>query len=282
MKLRTNLAAIAAACAALALPSAASAENATVLGFQVTSVSGGTATGILHCTTTTLAGQQASFPIGPYADASVLVPGAMVGIRVERSTIVGTSATPPCDSQLGTQPASDDGRQAQDLPEGTDDSPTGDAPTADAPADPGAVKPAGRHGRGNDGGANDGPGGGHKLPNFLRGFQNRVWKFGGSANGFDNGQLSMTLEKVFNLPRRFRSQDDDMIDQDSIVLVSDKTRIRTSDGHKATTADLDNADDVRVEGKLVPPKKWVTDEDGTPVTTIRARRVIIVSSATQG
>ena len=117
MKLRTNLAAIAAVCAALALPSAASAENATVLGFQVTSVSGGTATGILHCTTTTLAGQQASFPIGPYADASVLVPGAMVGIRVERSTIVGTSATPPCDSQLGTQPAPDDGRQAQDLPE---------------------------------------------------------------------------------------------------------------------------------------------------------------------
>jgi len=278
MKLRTNLAAIAAACAALALPSAASAETATVYGFQVTSVSGGTATGILHCTTTTLAGQQASFPIGPYADASVLVPGAMVGIRVERSTIVGTSATPPCDAQLGTPPPSDDGRQAQDLPDGTDDTPTGDAPAGDAPAaDPGAVKPGGRQGRGNDG-ANDGPGGGRKVPGFMPGFANRIWRFGGSANGFDNGQLSMTLEKVFNLPKRFRSQDDNMIDQDAIVLVSSKTRIRNKDGSKATTADLDNADNVRVEGKLVPPKKWVTDEDGTPVTTIRARRIIIVSS----
>ena len=266
MKLRIHLAAVAATCVLLALPAVASAEGGSlVLGFQVTSVDAGKATGIMHCVDAGHAGQQATFQIGPNADASVLTPGAMVGVRIEDGQIAETRATPPCDAQLGERPTS--GREGAALPEGTDD----------PAAEPGAGKPNGKRG---DGQANDGPGD-HHGP-FMPGFQNRIWRFGGSANGFDNGQLSMTLEKILNLPKRFRSQDDDLIDQDAIVLVGPKTRIRTKDGDKATTADPDGADYVRVEGKLVPPKKWVTDEDGTPVTTIRARRVIIVSSATQG
>ena len=29
-------------------------------------------------------------------------------------------------------------------------------------------------------------------------------------------------------------------------------------------------------GKLLAPRKWVDDEDGTPTTTIRAKRIVIV------
>jgi hypothetical protein len=38
---------------------------------------------------------------------------------------------------------------------------------------------------------------------------------------------------------------------------------------------LDDADSVSVVGKFAPHAKWIKDEDGTPVTTIRAKRVTI-------
>jgi hypothetical protein len=273
---RITIAAVVAACAALALPAAASAESALVLGFQVTSVDAGQATGIMHCVDPTHAGQQATFPIGPYANASLLVPGAVIGIRVERNTIVGTNAQPPCELHLDTPPA---GAPAPGWPDPSQ-LPAGEQPSFPPPGaqgDPGAVKgPGGNPGDGNkDGLPHNGPGNGRGQ--FMPGFANRVWKFNGSADGFDDGKLSITLEKILNLPKRFASQDDDLVDEDAIVLVGKKTKIRDADGHRATAADLDDADEVRVDGKLLPPKKWETDEDGQPVTTIRAKRVVIVS-----
>jgi len=48
----------------------------------------------------------------------------------------------------------------------------------------------------------------------------------------DGGKLSMTLAKVLNVPKRFATQDDDLLDEDAIVLVGattkffDKSRVR--------------------------------------------------------
>jgi len=258
MKLRMHLATLAAVCAAAALPATAMAEDGApasaggyVVGFQVVSVdaTAGTATGTLHCVSGELAGRQVTLPLAPGLDTSALTAGAMVGVRVDGGKIAATQAA-PCDAQLATpQPPAET-------------EPAGDAP---APGH-GGKGPGDGHGRGK----------GNGNGQFLPGFQNRVWRFVGEANGFANGQLSITLGQILNLPKRFASQDDSLVDQDATVLVGDRTRIRDKDGTPAPTSDLDSANDVRVEGKLLPPRKWVTDQDGQPVPTIRAKRIVIL------
>jgi hypothetical protein len=56
------------------------------------------------------------------------------------------------------------------------------------------------------------------------------------------------------------------------VFGADGKRIRTETGYDAV---LDAADSVAVTGKIAPRAKWNKDEDGSPVTTIRAKRVTI-------
>jgi hypothetical protein len=112
------------------------------------------------------------------------------------------------------------------------------------------------------------------LPNLVRRFVSRVWKFVGEVDYYEEGVLSMTLGKIRNLPRRWRSQDDELLDQDTTVLVSQRVRVFL-DGRRVSRDELDNANDVRVHGKLLRPEKWHADEDGEPVTTIRAKKVYV-------
>ncbi|HEY3019377.1 MAG TPA: hypothetical protein VGJ32_04250 [Solirubrobacteraceae bacterium] len=251
MKLRIHLAAVAGACAALALPAVAAAEGTTgsfILGLQVTSVdtSAGTATGVMHCVDPSRAGHEATFPVAPGVDVSVLAPGSLVGIRIDGGRIAEARPTPPCDVKLAPAP----------LP----GQPLGDGPALAGPAAPSA--PAGHPGDG--------------APRLAAGFLNRVWRFAGSADSFEDGKLGMTLEKVLNVPKRFAAQDDDLLDEDAIVLVGKSTKVFDKSGDRVPASALADADDVRVQGKLLPPRKWQTDEDDQPVTTIRAKRVTIV------
>ena len=67
---------------------------------------------------------------------------------------------------------------------------------------------------------------------------------------------------------------------DGVVLVGSATRVYA--GGKRLAADdvaaaLDGADRVRVTGKVLAPAKWEKDEDGDPVPTMRARRVVVLS-----
>ena len=103
------------------------------------------------------------------------------------------------------------------------------------------------------------------LPAFVRRFITRVWKFVGEVDYYEEGVLSMTMHKILNLPRKWRTQDDDLIDQDTTVLV----------GERVERGALDAANDVRVHGKLLRPFRWHEDEDGEPVPTIRAKKVYI-------
>ena len=112
------------------------------------------------------------------------------------------------------------------------------------------------------------------LPRFVRRFISRVWKFVGEVDYYESGELSMTLGKILNLPRKFRSQDDELLDQDTTVLVSERVRV-FRDGERVGRDALDTANDVRVHGKLLRPRLWRTDEDGSPVPTIRAKKVYI-------
>ena len=112
------------------------------------------------------------------------------------------------------------------------------------------------------------------LPQFVRSFIRRVWKFVGEVDYYEEGVLSMTLHRILNLPRKWRTEDDELLDQDATVLVSERVRV-FQDGERVGRDALEAANDVRVHGKLMRPFNWVDDEDGETVPTIRAKKVYI-------
>jgi hypothetical protein len=253
MRLRISIAALAAVCAALALPAVAPAEDGpaagpVTIGLEVKAVDPASRTvqGILHCVRPELAGRPTSFHVADGVELADLAQGTVVGVQVQKGT-------PP--EVLAVVPA-----------------PCSVQPGATGPADPGAAPQGPGDPKGD---RQDGPDGGDGPPVLKGGFLNRVWKFVGEVDGYDSGKLSMTLDKILNLPRRFANQDDELVDQDTLVLVGSATRVYDKDG-RARASDLENAEHVRVYGKLLRPAKWQKDEDGDPVPTIRAKKVYIL------
>jgi hypothetical protein len=116
------------------------------------------------------------------------------------------------------------------------------------------------------------------LPHFKSSFLNRVWTFRGAVDYFQNTDdhvLSITVEKIEKLPRRFRRQDDELIDQDASVLLSERTRVYDPDGYRIDHDLLEDADYVEVRAKLLRPRKWRANEDGEVVPTLRAKRIYV-------
>jgi hypothetical protein len=119
-------------------------------------------------------------------------------------------------------------------------------------------------------------------PALMGGFLSRVWRFDADVDGYDaaSNTLNVTVSKILNLPKRFKTQDDAIVDQDADVIFTKTTKVFGADGKRIRTetgydAVLDAADSVAVTGKITPRAKWNKDEDGSPVTTIRAKRVTI-------
>lgn len=112
------------------------------------------------------------------------------------------------------------------------------------------------------------------LPRFVRRFISRVWKFVGEVDYYEEGMLSMTLHRILNLPRKWRTEDDELLDQDATVLVSERVRV-FKDGERVGRDAVEAANDVRVHGKLMRPWNWLEDEDGETVPTIRAKKVYV-------
>lgn len=102
-----------------------------------------------------------------------------------------------------------------------------------------------------------------------------MWKFVGEADGYEDGKLSMTVGRILTLPRKFRDQDDELVDEDALVLVG-KARVYDRRGNRVNKSELGDAENVRVHGKMLKPDKWQEDEDGEPVTTIRAKKIYIL------
>jgi hypothetical protein len=133
-------------------------------------------------------------------------------------------------------------------------------------------------GRGDAGGKGDDRG----TPSLMGGFVSRVWRFAADADSYDaaSNTLNVTVTKMVNLPKRFNAQDDSIIDRDADVIFTKKTKVYDDKGKRLRVensydAALDDAESVAVTGKITPPSKWNKDEDGTPVTTVRAKRVTI-------
>lgn len=226
----TSRALITAAALTLALAAPAVAQADTI-GLQVVSADPGKGefNAVMHCVAPDLAGQVRSFKP---ADGVLPSPGENFGADVDFTTTPPTLRArlpqPPCTWVAAPPPP---------------------GPGAPPPGPGGPVGPGG-------------PG-----LTFMPSFLNRVWKFSAEIDSFEDGRLSITISKVLNLPKRFASQDDDLVDQDAIVLVSKKTKIKGGS--------LASADAATVQGKLLSPKKWLKDEDDEPVATIRAKRITV-------
>jgi hypothetical protein len=196
------------------------------------------ATVVLHCVPPELAGREVVLAPGADVDVALLVHGAHLMAVIDLPAKLLVKAQPvPAGGECGPKPG---------------------------PDQPGTGKPG-------PGGAGDG----QQPAEFRAGFINRVWKFRGSSSSFETGVLNITVEKILNLPRKFRDQDDEVLDQDAFVLVGPKTKIFDADGDRVAQSALADADAVVVEGKLLKPAKWKADEDDTPVITIRAKRIHI-------
>jgi len=116
------------------------------------------------------------------------------------------------------------------------------------------------------------------LPHFKASFLNRVWRFKGAVDGFQNTDdhvLSITVETIEGLPRRFRNEDDDLLDQDAYVLMSDHIRVYSPAGELVSHDALASAEYVRVHGRLLRPRKWRANEDDEVVPTMRAKRIYV-------
>jgi hypothetical protein len=135
-------------------------------------------------------------------------------------------------------------------------------------------------GPGGGGGGGGGPGGG--LPQLSGGFLSHVWRMNADVDSYDADKnvLNCTITKFLNLPKKFAQMDDDLIDTDAFVLFSATTKVFDADGKRvpkevAYNTLLDNANSVKVVGKVIPPKSWQKDQDGTPTPTFRAKQVYI-------
>lgn len=115
------------------------------------------------------------------------------------------------------------------------------------------------------------------LPRFKPGFLNRVWRFNGSVDSVGDESLSMTLESIERLPKRFRTQDDELLDQDVTVLYSERTRVYGPDGTLVHLGELERAEAVQIRGRLLRPRKWRANEDGDYVPTVRAKRIHVTA-----
>ena len=269
-RLPRRLAAIGAAVtlAAVLAPSASAHDSTFAVGFVTQSVDADerTVTGSLHCVDG-LENKVVTLRFDSGLEAEQFVPGAPAGLAVRRDDkrVVEVLDAPPCD--IG---AADDGTVAAEPKPVSDD-------------DDDRVRGDGGFGKekvvkGSDETEDETDEPRKVYPSFARGFLNRVWRIGGQADGYEAGVLSMTIGKVFSLPRRWRKFGRGLVDSDARVLVAPSVKV--FDGRKAVPERreaeiLADADRVRVQGKLLPAAKWLEDEDGEPVPTIRAKRVYV-------
>lgn len=228
--------------AALAFVAAPAQANhvAPNMGIDITSVDSSTrsVTGIQHCVPPEQAGQSATFTVVDDIDFGQFQPGMRWGIAVKDGVILSTGEM-PCQVSGGPPPG-----------------------------------PGGPGGGPGPGGPGMGPGGPGGDTDFMPGFVSRVWKFEVEVDSATATRMSVTIGKVLNLPKKFAGEDDSIVDQDAVVLLSSTTKIYR-DGKRVAAAQLEDADSAKVQGKLLPMQKWVKDEDDQQVTTIRAKRIYI-------
>jgi hypothetical protein len=91
-------------------------------------------------------------------------------------------------------------------------------------------------------------------------------------------ELPVSIEDVCRVPRRLKTQGQQLSGTDGVALVSSATRVVKD--HRALTGtertdELGGADTATIIGRLLRPRRWRQDDDGEPIPTFNARRVTI-------
>jgi hypothetical protein len=155
------------------------------------------------------------------------------------------------------------------------------ASAAEPPPLPAFAAAAAECGAGQDAqeaGSDAGSGDEDAPPRFSRAFFRTWFSMDASTDGFESPQLPVSIEGVCDVPRRLRKQAGQLNGGDGIVVVTARTQVwkdRQLLGGESRVGELDGADTAHLKVRLRLPKRWLEDEDGSPVPTFSARRIEI-------
>jgi hypothetical protein len=121
-------------------------------------------------------------------------------------------------------------------------------------------------------GSDEGP------PKFSPSFFSHPMSIDASTDGLDQNTLPISIESVCGLPRSLDKQAAQLAGGDGVVRITSRTSV-WKDGQRLPAAsklvELDGADTVTLRGRLLAQRTWLADEDGDPVPTFSASRVVI-------
>ncbi len=133
-------------------------------------------------------------------------------------------------------------------------------------------------GKFNPGADNDG------MPDkgFKKGFLNRVHRVSMETDALFVKQRTLegSIRAFRKQPKRYRNQDDELVESEALVLIRKSTRIYNKRGKRVSMKALADVDRVDIKAKLLKPKKWRTSpeaeaDEETPMPTFRAKRIYI-------
>ena len=104
-------------------------------------------------------------------------------------------------------------------------------------------------------------------PNFV---------FQGYQVGLTGNTLSLEVDSVYN--RWGLDSMSALLEGDTIpVRLGRGVQVVDSDGNALTVADLADADETDVIGRVGPKRRWMKDSNGTAVPTVLAKKIVVQS-----
>ena len=116
------------------------------------------------------------------------------------------------------------------------------------------------------------------LPTFSPTFFTRPMTLDASADGLDQSTMPVSIEAICGLPKSLDKQAGALAGGDGIILIGTRTSVWKDDRRLSGTSkllELDGADTVTLRVRMLQQATWKADEDGEPVPTFRAARVVI-------
>lgn len=113
---------------------------------------------------------------------------------------------------------------------------------------------------------------------FSAAFLRRYWCVDTSTDGYDNSTLQISVEDFVSLPKSVQADGASLTGQDGVALVRRSTLVFNGRQRVPSTGvaqTLQGADTALITGRLLPTRSWKKDEDGAPVPTFTARRIVV-------
>jgi hypothetical protein len=116
-----------------------------------------------------------------------------------------------------------------------------------------------------------------ERPALPKLFLSRVYSFAADADGYAGGELAITIHRIDGLSKAIRGAVNEAVDeQDGLALCGKFCRVVNRKGKRLKPKALNHADRVVIKGKMLASSAWHQDEDGNPVPTVRAKRIVVV------